>query len=144
MKVEKQASYLLSIEETPVRLTEELAEVCNDYCNVTWDEALNVAGVLVDSTWRQSGSIYYHPDIRKVSGAILSPLTLAQETSKQPITTQAALPFPETLKGPSQAGDQGQGADGAKDKGKGKRTKPPPQKPKTLPRPRKLKLRQKK
>ena len=125
MEAEKQASYLLSIEETPVRLTEELAEVCNDYCNVTWDEALNVAGVLVDSTWRQSGSIYYHPDIHKVSGAILSPLTLALETSKQPITTQAALPFPEALKGPSQAGDQGQGADGAKDKGKGKGTKPP-------------------
>ena len=72
-----------------------------------------------------SGSIYYHPDIGEVSGAILSPLTLAPETSKQPMTTQAALPFPEALKGPSQAGDQGQGADGAKDKGKDKGTKPP-------------------
>ena len=38
---------------------------------------------------------------------------------------QAALPLPEASKGPNQAGDQGQGADGAKDKGKGKGTKPP-------------------
>ena len=30
----KQASYLLGIEETETRLTEELAEVCRDYCKV--------------------------------------------------------------------------------------------------------------
>ena len=35
----------------------------------------------------------------------------------------AALPLSEASKGPSQVGDQGQGADGAKDKGKGKETK---------------------
>ena len=52
VEAKKQASYLLGIEETPVRLTEELAKVCNDYCNVTWDEALNVAEVLVDLAWR--------------------------------------------------------------------------------------------
>ena len=52
------------MEETQARLTEELAEVCRDYCNVTWDEALNVAGVPVDLVWRQPRSIYYHPDIR--------------------------------------------------------------------------------
>ena len=35
VEAKKQASYLLGIEETPVRLTEELAELCKDYCNVT-------------------------------------------------------------------------------------------------------------
>ena len=34
------------------------------------------------------------------------------------------LPLPKASKWPSQAGDQGQGVDGAKDKGKGKETKP--------------------
>ena len=34
-EAEKQASYLLGVEETQVKLTEELAEVCRDYCNVT-------------------------------------------------------------------------------------------------------------
>ena len=34
-KAEKQASYLLDVEETQVRLTEELSEVCRDYYNAT-------------------------------------------------------------------------------------------------------------
>ena len=85
-KVEKQASYTLGMEETQARLTEELAEVCRDYYNVTWDEALTVAGVPVDSAWRQLGNIYYHPDIREVPGAIPSPPALALETSEQPLT----------------------------------------------------------
>ena len=32
---EKEASYLRGIEETEVRLTDELAEVCRDYCKYT-------------------------------------------------------------------------------------------------------------
>ena len=42
-KAEKQAAYALSVEETQARLTEELVEVYKDYCDATWDEALNVA-----------------------------------------------------------------------------------------------------
>ena len=42
----------------------------------------------------------------------------------QPLAIQADLPLPEASKGPSQASDQGQGVEGAKDKGKGKETKP--------------------
>ena len=44
-EAKRQASYTLDVEETQARLTEELAKVCRDYCNVTWDEALNVARV---------------------------------------------------------------------------------------------------
>ena len=68
-ETKKQASYILSVDETQAKLTEELAEACRDYCNVTWDEALNIAKVLVDSALRQPGSIYYHPNIREVPGA---------------------------------------------------------------------------
>ena len=57
------------MEETQVKLTEKLAEACKDYCNVTWDEALNVAGVPVDSALRQPGGIYYHSDVREVLDA---------------------------------------------------------------------------
>ena len=35
VEAEKQASYLLGVEETQIRLTVELAEVCRDYCSVT-------------------------------------------------------------------------------------------------------------
>ena len=124
-EVERQASYALDMEETHARLIEELAKVCRDYCNVTWDEALNVAGVPLDSAWRQLGSIYYHPDIRKIPGAILPPSALVLEASKQALATQTALPLPTASKGPRQAGDQRQGANRAKDKCKGKGAKPP-------------------
>ena len=104
-EAKKQASYLLGVEETQVRLAEELVEVCRDYCNATWDEAFNVAGVPADSAWRQHGSIYYHPNIREIPGAIPSSSTLALETSEQPLTAQVALPLPEASKGLGQAGD---------------------------------------
>ena len=39
------------------------------------------------------------------------------------MAAQAALPLPEDLKGPSQASDQGQRAEGVEDKGKGKEAK---------------------
>ena len=123
-EAKKQASSFLGVEETQVRLAEELVEVCRDYCNATWDEAFNVVGVPADSAWRQHGSIYYHPNIREIPGAIPSSSTLAPETSEQPLTAQVALPLPEASKGPNQAGNQGQGADGAKDQAKGKDTKP--------------------
>ena len=48
-EAERQASYTLDVEKTQARLTKELAEVCRDYCKVTWKEAFNLAGVLTDS-----------------------------------------------------------------------------------------------
>ena len=98
--------------------------MCRDYCNMTWDRSLSVAGVPVDSVWRQPKSIYYHPDIREVPTTISSPLAPAPESSKQPLAIPNALPLPEVSKGSSQVGDQGQGAEGEKDKGKGKGKKP--------------------
>ena len=118
-------SYLLGVEETQVRLTEELAEVCREYCGVTWAEALNLVRVPADSEWRQLEKVYYPTKIREVSVALPSPSATTPKFSEQPLTVQADLPLLEVLKGPSQASDQGQGAEGAKDKGKGKETKPP-------------------
>ena len=57
VEVEKKASYQLSVEETEIRLAEELSELCRDYCNTTWDKALTAAGVLADSTLRLPGSL---------------------------------------------------------------------------------------
>ena len=48
-EAEKKASYQLGVEETEVKLTEELSGVCRDYCDVTWDKALTIAGVPADS-----------------------------------------------------------------------------------------------
>ena len=84
-EAEKKASYLLGVEETEIRLAEELFEVCRDYCNATWDKALSAAGVPVDSVLRQSGSIYYHPHIREVPNAIPPSTAIAPDTSEQPL-----------------------------------------------------------
>ena len=119
-EAEKQALYLLGVEETQIRLAEELSEVCRDYCNVSWDRALSVAEVPADSIWRQPGSIYYHPDIHEFPGAISFPFAPTPESSKQPLAIPDALPLPEASNGSSQVGDQGQGAEGEKNKGKGK------------------------
>ena len=44
-KASKQASYDLGVQETEVRLADELAEVCRDYYKEVWLEALNLARV---------------------------------------------------------------------------------------------------
>ena len=44
-ETEKQAVYTLGVEETQVRLIEELIAVCRDYCSISWGKALDAAGV---------------------------------------------------------------------------------------------------
>ena len=74
-EAEKKASYQLGVDETKIRLAEELSEVCRNYCDVTWDKALTVAGVPADSVLRLPGSIYYHPrSVRSLLPPLLLPL----------------------------------------------------------------------
>ena len=63
VEAKKRAVYQLGVEETQVRLAEELSEVCRDYCSVIWDKTLNVSGVPADSVWRLSESIFYPSEI---------------------------------------------------------------------------------
>ena len=56
------------MEETQARLTEELSIVCRDYCNISWDKALDAAGVPVSSDLRRPESIYYDLEIRELPG----------------------------------------------------------------------------
>ena len=122
-EAEKKVSQQLGVEETKIRLAEELLEVCQDYCDVTWDKALITAGVPADSALRLPGSIYYHPQIREISFAS-SPPTPAPESYEQPLAIPNALPLPKISKGSKQAGDQGQAAKGEKGKDKDKGKKP--------------------
>ena len=85
-EAEKQTSYALGVEETQAKLTEELAEVCKNYYNVTWAEALNLAGVPTDSEWKQPGKVYYHPQIREIPVNLTSPSATTPESSEQPLT----------------------------------------------------------
>ena len=67
-EAEKQAAYMLGVEETQARLTEEFSAVCRDYCDISWGKALDVAGVLVDFDLRRPENIYYDLEIHELSG----------------------------------------------------------------------------
>ena len=110
-EAEKKAFYQLDVEETEIRLAEELLEVCCDYYNVTWDKAQTAARVLTDFTLRLPGSIYYHPQIWEIPSAS-SPPALVPEPSGQPLVAPDTLSPPKIPMESSQASDQGQGAEG--------------------------------
>jgi len=93
------ASYNRGVEETKVRLAEELVEVCRDYYKEVWAEALNPAGVPATSEWRLVENIFYPEDIREVLVAFPPPTVLALPPSEQPSTTQASLPPLKVFKG---------------------------------------------
>ena len=65
-KAEKRAAYQIGLQKMEARLTEELSEVCRDYCSISWAQALNAAGVPADSTMRLPENVFYPPEIRKV------------------------------------------------------------------------------
>ena len=52
--------------ETKQRLAEEVAKVCRDYCTVTWNEALNIAGVSADFELRKAKNVYFPEHIREI------------------------------------------------------------------------------
>ena len=60
------ASYERVVQETEVRLVEEVARVCRDYCAEVWVEALNQAGVSTDSELRKAENTFFPNDIREV------------------------------------------------------------------------------
>ena len=119
-EAEKKTSYQLSVEETEIRLAEEISQVCRDYCNTTWDKALTATGVPADSALRLPGSIYYHPQIREIPSTPSLPAPVPKP-SGQPLVVPDALPPPKIPMESSQVSDQSQGAEGEKGKDKGKK-----------------------
>ena len=64
-EAEKKASYKLGTEETEARLSEEIPEVCKEYCNISWAHALDAAGIPADSALRLPGKVFFPPEIRE-------------------------------------------------------------------------------
>ena len=52
--------------ETEQRLAKDMAEVCKDYCTVTWNEALNSVGVPADSELRRAKKVYFSEHNREI------------------------------------------------------------------------------
>ena len=68
-------------------MAEEVAEVCRDYCSVTWDVAFNSTGVLADSKLRKVERVFYLEHIKEIptdpSSVALSSPALEQVPSAQ-------------------------------------------------------------
>ena len=65
-EAEKKAAYQLGAEETEARLSEELPEVCRDYCSISWAHALDAAGIPADSALRLPEKVFFPPEIREI------------------------------------------------------------------------------
>ena len=88
-EAEKQASYALGVQETQSRLTEEFSAVARDYCDITWEKALDAAGVPADSSLRRPESVYYDPDIQALLGSDSLPPEQPAPVSEVPAANQA-------------------------------------------------------
>ena len=58
-EAEKKAFHQLEIQETEARLSEEIPEVCRDYCSISWAHALDAAGIPADSALRLPENVFY-------------------------------------------------------------------------------------
>ena len=127
--VEKQAAYMLRMEETQARLTEEFSAIARDYCDIPWSKALDAVGIPADSSLRRPESIYYDSDIHKLSDPSSSlPEQLAQ-VSKVPKAEQV-LPAPvEASMDSLQDAGKGKKAEAPQGKDKGKDKKKDSSKP---------------
>ena len=112
-EAEKKASYQLGAAETEARLSEELPEVCRDYCSISWAHALNATGIPADSALRLPEKVFFPPEIREIPND-------ATEASEQAIVVPDAIPLAETAGGSGQVVVHAEDVEGEKNKGKGK------------------------
>ena len=80
---------MLGVEETQVRLIEELSIVCREYCGISWGKALDVAGVPADSDLRRPENVYYDPEIRELPSPDSSHPEQATQALEQLLVDQA-------------------------------------------------------
>ena len=52
VEAKKQAVYMLGVQETQSKLTEEFSAVARDYCDISWGKALDAAGIPSNSSLR--------------------------------------------------------------------------------------------
>ena len=88
VEVEKQVAYMLGMEETQARLTEEFSAIVREYCDISWGKALDVARVPADFGLRRLESIYYDPEIRELSDPSSSLPESTAQVSEMPKADQ--------------------------------------------------------
>ena len=86
-KAAEAVAYEHGVVETEARLTAEVTIVCRDYCAETYYEALDRAGVPVDSDVRRADKVYYPEDIKEDPTALPPSAALPLPPLEQPPTT---------------------------------------------------------
>ena len=119
VEAKKQTAYTLRVEETQAKLTEEFFAVCRDYCDIFWGKTLDVAGVPLDFDLRRPESIYYDPEIRKLSGPDSFYPGQASQVSVQPKADQVPPAPLEVPKDSNQDAGKGKEIETLKGKDKG-------------------------
>ena len=114
------------MQETQSRLTEEFSAIARDYCDITWGQALDVAGVPANSSLRRPECIYYDSDIQELPGSDSPPPEQTAPVSEVSTTNQALPALVEVPTDSHQDAGQGKkveapkGKDNNQEKGKGK------------------------
>ena len=93
-EAEKSAARQLGAQETEARLSEEIPEVCRDYCSISWAHALDAAGVPADSALRLPENIFYPQEIRENPDDV-------QVASEQDLAVPDAILVPDMVKDPA-------------------------------------------
>ena len=109
---------MLGVEETQVRLIEELSIVCREYCGISWGKALDVARVPADFDLRRPENVYYNPEIRELPSPDSSHPEQATQASEQLLVDQAPPAPLEVPKESNQIVGQGKKAEDLKVIGK--------------------------
>ena len=93
------------MEETEAKFSEELPEVCRDYCSISWAHALDAAEVPADSALRLPEKVFFPPEIREI-------LVGAPEASEQVMVIPDAILLLDKAKDPAKESvSEGLGAD---------------------------------
>ena len=91
VEAEKKAAHQLGIQETEVRLSEEIPEMCRDYCSISWAHALDAAGIPTESALRLPEKVFYPQEIRENPDG-------AQAASEQGLAVPNAIPLLDRAK----------------------------------------------
>ena len=86
-KAAETAAYERRVLETEARLTAEVTVVCREYCVETYNQALDRAGIPMDSDLRRVEQVYYPEDLRENTTATPPPTALPLPPPEQSFTT---------------------------------------------------------
>ena len=84
----KTSAYERGVLETEARLTAEVTAVCREYYAETYNQALDWAGIPVDSDLRKVDQVYYLEDLRETTIVPPPPTSIPLPPLRQSLTTQ--------------------------------------------------------